>query len=72
MDGRVRDHAETLVDWSARIADGDDVVVRVDNGAHDGPAGWSVLAGRSPGGSMAGPDGVWTPDFSPKRFATPL
>ncbi len=35
MDPRVRDHAETLVDWSARIEAGDDVVVRVDEGAHD-------------------------------------
>ncbi len=35
MDPRVRDHAETLVDWSARIEAGDDVVVHVDEGAHD-------------------------------------
>src|SRR6056297_3275977 len=35
MDQRVRDHAETLVDWSARIEAGDDVVVRVGEGAHD-------------------------------------
>ncbi|WP_128477201.1 aminopeptidase [Halorussus pelagicus] len=35
MDPRVHDHAEVLVDWSARIEDGDDVVVRVDEGAHD-------------------------------------
>jgi len=35
MDPRVRDHAETLVDWSARIERGDDVVLRVDEGAHD-------------------------------------
>ena len=35
MDDRIRDHAETLVDWSARIEAGDDVVVRVDEGAHD-------------------------------------
>ncbi|MFB6142380.1 MAG: aminopeptidase [Halorientalis sp.] len=35
MDERVHDHAETLVDWSARIEAGDDVVVRVAEGAHD-------------------------------------
>jgi aminopeptidase len=35
MDDRIRAHAETLVDWSARIDPGDDVVVRVDEGAHD-------------------------------------
>ncbi|QLH76981.1 aminopeptidase [Halosimplex rubrum] len=35
MDERVREHAETLVDWSARIEAGDDVVVSVDEGAHD-------------------------------------
>ena len=35
MDERVREHAEVLVDWSARIEAGDDVVVRVDDGAHD-------------------------------------
>jgi len=35
MDERVREHAETLADWSARIEAGDDVVVRVDEGAHE-------------------------------------
>jgi aminopeptidase len=35
MDDRIREHAETLVDWSARIEVGDDVVVRADEGAHD-------------------------------------
>ncbi|MFC7172751.1 aminopeptidase [Haloplanus litoreus] len=35
MDDRIRAHAETLVDWSARVAPGDDVVVRVAEGAHD-------------------------------------
>ncbi len=35
MDPRVREHAETLVGWSARIEAGDDVVVLVDEGAHD-------------------------------------
>jgi aminopeptidase len=35
MDERVREHARTLVDWSARIEAGDDVVVRVEEGAHD-------------------------------------
>ena len=35
MDERIRDHAETLVDWSARIDAGDDVVLRVGEGAHD-------------------------------------
>jgi len=35
MDPRVREHAETLVDWSARIDSGDDVVLSVGEGAHD-------------------------------------
>jgi len=35
MDSRVREHAETLVDWSARIEDGDDVIVDIGEGAHD-------------------------------------
>jgi aminopeptidase len=35
MDQRIYDHAEVLVDWSARVEKGDDVVVRVDEGAHD-------------------------------------
>jgi aminopeptidase len=35
MDPRVHEHAETLVDWSARIESGDDVVVHVGEGAHD-------------------------------------
>jgi aminopeptidase len=35
MDPRVREHAETLVDWSARIEPGDDVVVHVGEGAHE-------------------------------------
>ena len=35
MDPRVHEHAETLVDWSARIQPGDDVVVHVGEGAHD-------------------------------------
>ena len=35
MDSRVREHAETLVDWSARIDSGDDVVISVGEGAHD-------------------------------------
>ena len=35
MDERIHRHAETLVDWSARIEAGDDVVVSVGEGAHD-------------------------------------
>ena len=35
MDRRIYEHAETLVDWSARIESGDDVVVAVGEGAHD-------------------------------------
>ena len=35
MDDRIRAHAETLVDWSARVDPGDDVVVRVEEEAHD-------------------------------------
>jgi aminopeptidase len=35
MDERVREHAEVLVDWSARVEEGDDVIVTVSEGAHD-------------------------------------
>jgi aminopeptidase len=35
MDERIREHAEVLVDWSARVDPGDDVVLAVDEGAHD-------------------------------------
>jgi len=35
MDQRIEEHAAVLVDWSARIEAGDDVVVQVDEGAHD-------------------------------------
>ncbi|QLC33505.1 aminopeptidase [Halarchaeum sp. CBA1220] len=35
MDERVREHARTLVEWSARIKEGDDVVVRVGPDAHE-------------------------------------
>jgi len=35
MEDRVREHAAVLVDWSARVEAGDDVVVSVGEGAHD-------------------------------------
>jgi aminopeptidase len=35
MDERTAEHARTLVDWSARVEHGDDVVVSVGAGAHD-------------------------------------
>jgi aminopeptidase len=35
MDDHIREHARTLVEWSARIEAGDDVVVEVGEGAHD-------------------------------------
>ena len=35
MDDRIEEHAAVLVDWSARIEAGDDVVVNVSAGAHD-------------------------------------
>ncbi len=35
MDERIREHAAVLVEWSARIEEGDDVVVDVAEGAHD-------------------------------------
>ncbi|PSQ35321.1 aminopeptidase [Halobacteriales archaeon SW_10_66_29] len=35
MDQRIHDHAEILVDWSARVDAGDDVVLSVGEGAHD-------------------------------------
>jgi len=53
MDDRIVDHAEVLVDWSARVEAGDRVVLNVDEGAHDlgvavarklGAVGASVLS----------------------------
>jgi aminopeptidase len=35
MDDRVREHARVLVEWSARVESGDNVVVSVTEGAHD-------------------------------------
>ncbi len=35
MDSRIHEHAEILVDWSARVEAGDNVVVSVAEGAHD-------------------------------------
>jgi aminopeptidase len=35
MDDRIEDHAEVLVDWSARVEAGDQVVLSVSEGAHD-------------------------------------
>ncbi|MFC6823848.1 aminopeptidase [Halopelagius fulvigenes] len=35
MDLRIREHADVLVDWSARVEPGDDVVVSVAEGAHE-------------------------------------
>ncbi|QGN06598.1 aminopeptidase [Halorhabdus sp. CBA1104] len=35
MDERIREHAEILVEWSARIEAGDNVVLSVDEGAHE-------------------------------------
>jgi len=35
MDSRIQDHADILVNWSARVDRGDDVVLRVGEGAHD-------------------------------------
>ncbi|MGB9964234.1 aminopeptidase [Halobacterium hubeiense] len=35
MDPRIEEHAEVLVDWSARVDDSDDVVMRVGPDAHD-------------------------------------
>ncbi|MFB6117425.1 aminopeptidase [Halosegnis sp.] len=47
MDPRIREHAEILVDWSARVEAGDDVVIDVAEGAHDlGVAVAAVLGER--------------------------
>jgi len=35
MDPRIEDHAEVLVDWSARVEEGDDVVLSVGPDAHE-------------------------------------
>ncbi|RQG93128.1 aminopeptidase [Natrarchaeobius halalkaliphilus] len=35
MDERIREHADVLVDWSARVEAGDDVVLSIGPGAHD-------------------------------------
>jgi len=58
MDERVREHAAVLVDWSARVEEGDDVVVSVGPDAHDlavavaeklGERGATLLASYSSG-----------------------
>jgi len=46
MDERIREHAEVLVDWSARIESGDDVVLSVDEGAHDLAVATAELLGE--------------------------
>ena len=33
MDPRIREHAEVLVDWSARVSAGDNVIVQIDEGS---------------------------------------
>ena len=35
MDQRTHDHAEILVNWSARVEEGDNVVLNVGEGAHN-------------------------------------
>ena len=35
MDERIHEHAEVLIDWSARVETGDDVVLSVAEGAHE-------------------------------------
>jgi aminopeptidase len=35
MDDRIAEHAEVLIEWSARIEPGDNVVVSVAEGTHD-------------------------------------
>ncbi|WP_435334731.1 aminopeptidase [Haloarchaeobius sp. TZWWS8] len=35
MDERIHEHAEVLVDWSAQVEEGDNVVVNVSEGAHE-------------------------------------
>jgi len=75
MDDRIRDHARTLVEWSARVDAGDDVVVEVGEGAHElgvavaeqlGENGANLLATyRSPELQRAylrAHDGDFTPD----------
>ncbi|MFB6281236.1 MAG: aminopeptidase [Haloferacaceae archaeon] len=58
MDDRVRAHAETLVDWSARIDAGDRVVVSVAEGAHD----LAVAVGEALGERGAAPLFVYDSD----------
>ena len=46
MDDRIRRHAEVLVDWSARIEAGDDVVMAVSPGAHELAVATAELLGE--------------------------
>jgi aminopeptidase len=55
MDQRIHDHARTLVEWSARVEAGDDVVVQVDEDAHD----LGVAVARRLGEVGANPIGVY-------------
>jgi aminopeptidase len=46
MDDRIHEHARVLVDWSARIESGDDVVLAVSEGAHDLAVATAELLGE--------------------------
>ena len=61
MDERVREHAELLVDWSARIEAGDDVVVRVAEGAHDLAVAVAAVLGERGANpvTLYGSDEIW-------------
>jgi aminopeptidase len=49
VDPRVREHAETIVDWSLRVSPGEQVLIRVDDGAHDLAAATAEAIGERGG-----------------------
>ncbi|WP_266074770.1 aminopeptidase [Haladaptatus caseinilyticus] len=64
MDERIHEHAEVLVDWSARVEEGDDVVVLVDDGAHE----LAVAVGEKLGERGANPLTVYDSDEVERAF----
>jgi aminopeptidase len=53
MDDRIRAHAETLVDWSARIEAGDNVIIEVGAGAHELAVAVAEQVGKRGGNLLA-------------------
>ncbi|WP_435159402.1 aminopeptidase [Haladaptatus sp. DFWS20] len=64
MDERIHEHAKVLVDWSARVEAGDNVVVLVDDGAHE----LAVAVGEKLGQRGANPLTVYDSDEVERAF----